>query len=992
MKTIDQLQEEIKVINGKLNLIDGEETTNEEWIGLESELADLKYELRTLVEYYEAGVELEIYVTSLAEKINTSSFTLPIVKTPEQQIELTRLEHRQAVLKIELDIINIENEMSTLSESVTNEDIEKYVSLSDKLRTLQVLQETHGGIAMASESFVPEDLSEKKVLSTEIDSATNGASSVSLDKPQYLAGFEAISPILTTDKTNTNSDGLELINLSFKRVKTDAELAGLQPICDINTDTKINILEPTSDTVFSSPEATPDTLPESNLEHVSDVLDDGDIEKDLPVFTNRMDSTLTLTGDDSISRDNTFLIHKNGCITGMDSSTFNSGENLYGNNISGDIEVVRDRNNDPLYISLNAPTLTGNGISTPLKIFEVHVNANEGNENDSVLPTSETLLTSSEVDTITTQTGMENVNITLDLSPTVDANETIYKGNGGGDLDVMTHDQGNENEQETINKDIDRDINSSNIDVITNNTNIEVLDKLSNEFKEVSAVYKRGDSDISRDVKKEISEALGIVVDMSKELANVKSNLNGLGESINGLDESVNDLGDTGIVSTLTDSPNRSVTSFINGWAEIIKAEHPFIDPSISRNNIGNGILSDREIVSIDGNEVGSISDVLNHDEVIGMNDSVKVDENVEKLGSTEVTMKQVPGAPADDSNTAAVGPVVDGENVEKVDENVDTRVKETISIDASEVGSLESVLGNGVSMQEVEVGSGAGSTDPIVVGLDVGIDTAGDAVVTAVGVMGSDSSILVVDVVDNANLITEDQIVAMAVANAAPANVPSNLIKDDDGNLLNENAVNAGVEVLVAAKAAGTLEKEIQDNLVKVAVSGVEGNTSATTAADFINNASGNGEVKPAQVIGTGMSTMGTILLQQIEEYQNKMQPRKPVSRNDLSKNQIGLYRVITRILTLDEDFNLVYTKLLEMFHEGRDGVFHETHVFRATEALELPENDRKQFLRLLNLIKFTADVKSRAIALKQIDFGRTLEFIPEIGRQKLLNYYNVN
>lgn len=135
-----------------------------------------------------------------------------------------------------------------------------------------------------------------------------------------------------------------------------------------------------------------------------------------------------------------------------------------------------------------------------------------------------------------------------------------------------------------------------------------------------------------------------------------------------------------------------------------------------------------------------------------------------------------------------------------------------------------------------------------------------------------------------------------------------------------------------------------------------------------------------------------GTMVIDQIAAYMDAMAPKKLQEDRDIVRSQVQLYRALTRAInTLTDDFYLVWRAILATFHEHRDGVFHESAVFRGMQHITLPKDDIKAFQRLLNLIKITANPAGRQAAIKQVEFGKTLEFgITEAGRQKLLNFYN--
>ena len=133
---------------------------------------------------------------------------------------------------------------------------------------------------------------------------------------------------------------------------------------------------------------------------------------------------------------------------------------------------------------------------------------------------------------------------------------------------------------------------------------------------------------------------------------------------------------------------------------------------------------------------------------------------------------------------------------------------------------------------------------------------------------------------------------------------------------------------------------------------------------------------------------------LEQLLSYMKAMAPRQHQTPATAAAHQVGLYRTLLGIVNkLEEDFPAAWGATLRLFHEHRDGVFHETRVFRAFEEMILSEAERNQFVNLLNLIKATADPQSRAMALKQTDMNRTFvdQYVTQIGQDRLLAFYGL-
>lgn len=129
------------------------------------------------------------------------------------------------------------------------------------------------------------------------------------------------------------------------------------------------------------------------------------------------------------------------------------------------------------------------------------------------------------------------------------------------------------------------------------------------------------------------------------------------------------------------------------------------------------------------------------------------------------------------------------------------------------------------------------------------------------------------------------------------------------------------------------------------------------------------------------------------LETYVRDMAPRKIVSDGKINENQVRLYRAITQAINSPEvNFVRAFTNLLEFFENHKDGAFHEDRIFRGLENLTLQLSEITAFQRLINMIKATCNKKSRALAVKQIDFVATLQFgVTEQGRNRIFAFYNI-
>lgn len=141
-------------------------------------------------------------------------------------------------------------------------------------------------------------------------------------------------------------------------------------------------------------------------------------------------------------------------------------------------------------------------------------------------------------------------------------------------------------------------------------------------------------------------------------------------------------------------------------------------------------------------------------------------------------------------------------------------------------------------------------------------------------------------------------------------------------------------------------------------------------------------------------LSTYGKALKQAFDQYQLKMKPRASVNDADVGRAQTSLARILFGTVNVLEgnDFQNMFSHILAQFHKHADGVFHEMYVFRGADVIELPNEERRLFANLLNLLKLTADPAGRATALKQVDLNKTLGAgISEAGRQKVYGFFNL-
>lgn len=139
-------------------------------------------------------------------------------------------------------------------------------------------------------------------------------------------------------------------------------------------------------------------------------------------------------------------------------------------------------------------------------------------------------------------------------------------------------------------------------------------------------------------------------------------------------------------------------------------------------------------------------------------------------------------------------------------------------------------------------------------------------------------------------------------------------------------------------------------------------------------------------------------ILLQGVKDrldtYVEKMSPGKTISTADGAFQQTQLWQgVIKTLLQQPPDiFMIGWGLVLDMFHEHRTGAFSAAYINRFREEIKLTSSERRNFERLVHLAYVTAEKRTRALALKQLDINVILAGLPsEEQRQKVLGFYQL-
>ncbi|MCO6704931.1 hypothetical protein [Streptomyces sp. CHB9.2] len=135
------------------------------------------------------------------------------------------------------------------------------------------------------------------------------------------------------------------------------------------------------------------------------------------------------------------------------------------------------------------------------------------------------------------------------------------------------------------------------------------------------------------------------------------------------------------------------------------------------------------------------------------------------------------------------------------------------------------------------------------------------------------------------------------------------------------------------------------------------------------------------------------TILANQLAEYAKTMHPSQPMTATIGKTQQTILWRTIDAILKLEgAEFIKGYTMLLAFVNENRDGALNERYIYRYFADLTMPNNDRKNFNRILNLLSATADPATRRLGLEQADLAASLAgFRDGAIQQRVTEFYSL-
>lgn len=129
---------------------------------------------------------------------------------------------------------------------------------------------------------------------------------------------------------------------------------------------------------------------------------------------------------------------------------------------------------------------------------------------------------------------------------------------------------------------------------------------------------------------------------------------------------------------------------------------------------------------------------------------------------------------------------------------------------------------------------------------------------------------------------------------------------------------------------------------------------------------------------------------LQRLQDYVEKMAPKRPISTVEGAGMQRMLWQSIKQMLQRDgNEFIHHYSETLRIINENRNGCFHPRYLFRFLQEVNMPANDRSNFERVLNLMLRTCDPATRSITMRQVDMRSSLAGLDDRQREKVAAYY---
>ena len=134
------------------------------------------------------------------------------------------------------------------------------------------------------------------------------------------------------------------------------------------------------------------------------------------------------------------------------------------------------------------------------------------------------------------------------------------------------------------------------------------------------------------------------------------------------------------------------------------------------------------------------------------------------------------------------------------------------------------------------------------------------------------------------------------------------------------------------------------------------------------------------------------SFILVELDKYAAEMAPRRPINAIAGAAKQVLLFRMMDRVFNRvsAEDFPACMDTLTQWFHDNKDGVCADTHIFRFSGEWSAMAEEWQAFVSWATLLKNLSDVKSRQHAVQNIHFDKYFQYsMTDPGRERVLAYF---
>lgn len=133
--------------------------------------------------------------------------------------------------------------------------------------------------------------------------------------------------------------------------------------------------------------------------------------------------------------------------------------------------------------------------------------------------------------------------------------------------------------------------------------------------------------------------------------------------------------------------------------------------------------------------------------------------------------------------------------------------------------------------------------------------------------------------------------------------------------------------------------------------------------------------------------------VLATLNAYARAMDPTHPITEAEGARMQVGLLRVITNLINREEThFEGIFRVVLAWFEKNADGCLHPRAAHRFLHLMPVSEDDLRAFNNLVDMLRLLAPAPSRALAKKQLNAERAMQYgLTDPGRQRLRNFFDL-